>query len=148
MNEISFYKFLKNYAIPENWQVIKAKNKDYEYITPHSQEKKIKEEQLEYFATNRKSSIIALFFIYFLTDDLFVAFYEEYIKDTKMSELADVVLSKCTYMALIASYMENKDIPIWYIANHIENLHINVLKRGIKLHIKAKIKYNNLRKDW
>jgi len=151
MNENKFYKFIQEYAIPHNFEVVRNRLSGFYFIAREAQEEKIDEELQELFeASSHFTSALATWIIYQMGDELFLAFYEEYIKNTYESEMTDVLLAKCTLLSINRELMAEKHLPPWYTKAHLCNLlqYVAECKSDIYLHIKAKIRYNSLRNDW
>ena len=151
MKEKAFYNFIRYYVFPRHIEIMQ-KRQWMRRVNVAEQAEKVDEELNEFLGATKSAPGLLTFITYHLADDLFVELYQEFIKDTKESEMADVILAKCylMYIEIWPTPVCFPEIhPIWFIDQYFENIvKLSSGIKNIKLHLKAKMRYNSLRKDW
>jgi hypothetical protein len=150
MKEIQFYKFIRDYVFQRHVDIMQRRQwlRCIRKPTATEQAIKVDEELNEFLDAKEHAPRLMTHMVYNLKDDLFIELYRDFIKDTKESELADVILAKC-YLMFLLKKESLKFCPIWFVEGHFDNIYrLSIGFKDIKLHLKAKMRYNKLRQDW
>lgn len=130
-------------------RAVKVMKPFIENATLEAQEAKIHEEYNEMVCAKTKTSPVKFFTARLLPSFWFVPFYEKHIKNTKESETADFIIACFSNVYLKQKY-EGIKLSLYSDLSFFEPVFDSAKNEGIDLpsHIKMKLRYNKLRKDW
>lgn len=130
-------------------RAVKVMKPFIENATLEAQEAKIHEEYKEMVCAKIKTSPVKFFIARLLPSFWFVSFYEKHIKNTKESETADFIIACFSNVYLKQKY-EGIKLSLYSDLSFFEPVFNSAKSEEIDLpnHIKMKLRYNRLRKDW